>query len=93
MLAKKKAPHRDGWTWELFKDIASRPKIAKILRSFVELFVNGKLPKPLWKFLSTAIMVPFHKHALVERDLLKDPRLRPIIIGALLAASLSAQSF
>jgi hypothetical protein len=29
-------------------------------------------------------MIPFHKLAIIERDLLKDPRLRPITIGALL---------
>jgi hypothetical protein len=46
---------------------------------------KGKLPKPLWKLLSSAIiMIHFHKLALVERDLLKDPRLHPITIGALL---------
>ncbi len=36
------------------------------------------------QFLSSAIMIPFHKLALFERGLLKDPRLRPITIGALL---------
>jgi hypothetical protein len=33
----------------------------------VELFVNGSLPKPLWKFLSFAIMIPFHKLSEIER--------------------------
>ena len=83
-MPKKSAPHRDGWTWELFRDMANRPRTADLLRKFVELFVNGKLPKPLWKFLSTAIMIPFHKLAQVERDMLADPRLRPITIGTLL---------
>ncbi len=83
-MPKKPAPHRDGWTWELFKDMASRPKNAELLRTFVEMFANGKLPKPLKKFMSSAIMIPFHKLALIERDLLKDPLLRPITIGALL---------
>ena len=62
-MPKKYAPHRDDWTWELFKDMANRPKTADLPKKFVELFANGKLPKPLWKFLSTTIMIPFHKLA------------------------------
>ena len=62
-MPKKCAPHRGGWTWELFKDMANRPRTADLLSKFVELFANGKLPKALWKFLSTAIMIPFHKRA------------------------------
>ncbi len=62
-MPKKSAPHRDGWTWELFKDMASHPRTAYLLRKFVELFVNGKLPKPLWKFLFTTITISFHKLA------------------------------
>jgi hypothetical protein len=84
-MPKKSAPHRDGWTWELFRDMAGRTKTCELLRTFAELVANGKLPKPLWKFLSSAIMIPFHKLALIiERDLLEDPRLRPITTGALL---------
>ena len=83
-MPKKSAPHIDGWTWELFRDMANRPRTADLLRTFVELFANGKLPKALWKFLSTAIMIPFHKLAQAERDFVKDPRLRFITIGALL---------
>ena len=83
-MPKKSAPHRDGWTWELFRDMANRPRTADLLRTFVELFANGKLPKALWKFLSTTIMIPFHKLAQVERNPEMDPRLRPITIGALL---------
>jgi hypothetical protein len=75
---------RDGWTWELFKDAASRTSTANLLKKFVELFVNGLLPKPFWTFLSSAIMIPFHKIAQMERLLLSDPSLRPITIGALL---------
>ncbi len=83
-MPKKSAPHKDGLTWELFRGMANRPKIDDLPRKFVELFANGKLPKPLWKFLSTTNITLFHKLAQAERDLLKDPRLRPIIIGALL---------
>jgi hypothetical protein len=50
----------------------------------VELFVNGLLPKPVWMFLSSAIMIPFHKIAQMERLLLSDMSLRPITIGAML---------
>ncbi len=64
--------------------MANRPRTADLLRKFVELFVNGKLPKPLWNFLSTTIMIPFHKLTQVERDMLADPRQRPITIGTLL---------
>ncbi len=50
----------------------------------MELFVNGLLPKLLWKFLSSAVMKPFHKLSQLERDLHSDPKLRPITIGSLL---------
>jgi len=83
-MPKKSAPHRDGWTWELFRDMAGRPSTSGLLRKFVELFANGLLPRALWKFLSSAIMIPFHKLAQMERLLLTDPKLRPITIGALL---------
>ena len=49
-----------------------------------KLFVNGLLPKPLWTFLSLAILILFHKIAQMERLLLSDPSLRPITIGAML---------
>ena len=84
-MPNKLAPMRDRWTWELLKDVASRTSIANLLRKFVELFVNGLLPKPLWMFLVTANMITFHKIARMERILLSDPSLRPITIGALLA--------
>ena len=64
--------------------MVGRPSTAELLRRFVELFDNGSLTKPLWKFLSYAIMIPFHKVSQIERMLLTDPRLRPITIGALL---------
>ena len=83
-MPKKSAPHRDGWTWELFRDMAGRPSTTSLLMKFVELFVNGALKKPLWTFLSSAIMIPFHKLAQMERLLLTDSRLRPITIGAML---------
>jgi len=83
-MPKKSAPRRDGWTWKPFRDAASRPSTAALLRKFVELLVNGSLPKGLWKFLSSAIMIPFHKLAQLERYLLLDPRLHPITIGSLL---------
>ena len=76
---------RDGWTWELFKDAASRTSTTHLLRNCVGLFVNGFLPKPLWMFLFSAIMIPFHKITQMERLMLSYPSLRPITIGALLA--------
>jgi hypothetical protein len=83
-MPKKSAPHRDGWTWAMYRDAADRPSAAFLLRKFVELFVNGIFPKPLCSFLYFAIMIPFHKVAQLERDLSQDPRLRPITIGSLL---------
>jgi hypothetical protein len=83
-MPKKSAPHRDGWIWELFKDMARRSLTTGLLRKFVEVFTNGLLPRPLWKSLSSAIMIPFHKMNQMERILLTDQRLRPIMIGALL---------
>ncbi len=50
-MPKKPAPYRDGWTWDLFRDVVERPSTAALLQKFVELFVNGMLPKPLWSFL------------------------------------------
>jgi len=64
--------------------MAGRPSTSGLLRKFVELFINGALPKPLWKFLSSTIMIPFHKLAQMERRLFADPRLGPITIGAML---------
>ena len=83
-MPKKSVPYRDGWTWKLFRDMAVRASTTALLRRFVELFVNGLLPKPLWNFLSSAIMIPFHKLAQMKRILLTDPSLKPITIGALL---------
>ena len=83
-MPKKSAPHRDGWTWELFRDMVGRQSTAGLLRKFVEMFVNGSLPKDLWTFLSSALMIPFHKLSQLERSLRNDPSLRPITIGALL---------
>jgi hypothetical protein len=62
-MPKESAPRRDGWTWELFRDMVGRPSTSGLLRKFVELFVNGILSEPLWKFMSSAIMIPFHKLA------------------------------
>jgi hypothetical protein len=64
--------------------MASRPSTTNLLRKFVELFVNGILPEPLWKFLSFAIIIPFYTLAHMKRMLLADPSLIPITIGALL---------
>ena len=52
---KKSAHYRDGSSWEMFRDMAGRPSASGLLKKFVELFVNGTLPKPLWKFLSSEI--------------------------------------
>jgi hypothetical protein len=83
-MPKKSAPHRDGWTLELFMGMDGRSSTVGLLRKFIELFANGLLPRPLWKFLSSAIIIPFHKLAQMERLLLTDRRLRPITIGAML---------
>jgi hypothetical protein len=82
-MPKNSAPHHDGWTWKLFRDAVNHHSMVTLLRKFVELFVNGILPKALYKFLSSAIMIPFHKPAQLERDLVSDVRLRPITIGSL----------
>jgi hypothetical protein len=46
-MPNSSAPNIDGWAWELFKEMAGRPKTADLMLTFVELFVNGKIPKPL----------------------------------------------
>ena len=33
-MPKKSAPHKDGWTWELLRDAASRPSTAALLRIY-----------------------------------------------------------
>ncbi len=83
-MPKKSAPHRDGWIWELFRDVVGRETTSSSRRKFVELFVNGSLPKVLCRFLSSTIMIPFHKLSQLERLMLLDLSLRPITIGALL---------
>jgi hypothetical protein len=57
------------------------------MMKFSEPFFNRLLPKPLWKFLSAAKIIPFHKLSQAERDLLDilSPKLRLVTIGALLA--------
>jgi hypothetical protein len=84
-MPKKSAPRRYGWTWDLFRDVANRPSTIALLKKFAETFVNGILPKSLWKFLSSAIVNLFHKLSYwLERDLHSNPRLRHITIGTLL---------
>jgi len=61
LYAEEVSPRRDKWIWELFRDAANRSSTTDLLRKFVELFVNGKLPKALSKFLSSTIMILFHK--------------------------------
>jgi hypothetical protein len=34
-MPKKSATHRDGWKWELFRDMANHPKTSRLLRTFV----------------------------------------------------------
>ena len=41
------AAHKDGWTWELLRDAASRPYSDALLRRFAEYFSNRALPKDL----------------------------------------------
>jgi hypothetical protein len=62
-MPKKSAPRRDGWTWELFRDMVGHASTTRLLKKFVDLSVNDIHPEPLWKFLSSAIMIPFHKPA------------------------------
>jgi len=42
-MPKNSAADRDGWTWELPRDVAERPTTAALLRKFAELFSNGAL--------------------------------------------------
>ncbi len=47
VMPHKSAAHRDGWTWELLRDVAQTPSTASLLRSFAERFSNGALPSNL----------------------------------------------
>ena len=84
-MPKNSAVHRDGWTWELLRDAAQRPSTASHLRKFIELFSNGALPKNRWTYLASALMYPFHKLMLEDRVDPKDPALRPVTVGSVLA--------
>jgi len=83
-MPKLSAAHRDGWTWELLRDAASRPSTAALLRKFTERFSNGDLPKFLWTYLASAIMHPFHKKLPEERTSITDPALRPVTVGSVI---------
>ena len=83
-MPTKSAAHRDGWTWELLRDAASRPSTAALLRKFAEHFSNGALPKDLWTYLASALMYPFHKKLPEERVSTSDPALRPVTVGSVI---------
>jgi len=83
-MPKKLASHRDGWTWELLKDVAQTPSTAALLRKFVERFSNGALPQDLWAYLASALLYPFHKKLPEERTSITDPALRPATVGSVL---------
>jgi len=80
-MLKQSASHKDGWTWELLRDAASRPSTTALLRRFVEHLSNGALPKDLWTYLASALMYPFHKLLPEERISVTDPSLRPVTMG------------
>jgi hypothetical protein len=52
-MPKQFVAHRDGWTWEIFRDAAIRPSTAALLRQFAGHFSNGALPKNLWTYLAS----------------------------------------
>ena len=83
-MQKKSVAHKDGWTWELLRDAASRPTTAALLRKFAEQFSNGALPKDLWTYLMSALMYPFHKKLPEERISTTDLALRPVTIGSVI---------
>ena len=83
-MPKKSATHRDGWTWELLRDVAQRPSTASHLRKFTEIFSNGAMPINLWSYLTSALIYPFHKLVLEDRVDPKDPALRPVTVGSVL---------
>ena len=83
-MPKKSAAHRDGWTWELLRDAASRPSTAALLRQFAELFSNGSLPKDLWTYLASALMYPSHKKLPEDQISITDPALRPVTVGSVI---------
>ena len=55
-MPTQSAWHKDGWTWELLRDAASRYSTAALLRSFAKKFSNGTLPEDLWTYLASALM-------------------------------------
>ena len=83
-MPKKYAARRDGWTWELLRDVAHRPATAALLRKFADLFSSGSLPENLWSYLASVLMYPFHKKLPEDRSPSK-PTLRHGTVGFVLA--------
>jgi len=83
-MPKHSATHRDGWTWELLRDVANRPSTAALLRRFTKLFSNGALPRNLWTYLASALMYHFHKKLQEERITTGDAALRPVTVGTVI---------
>ena len=83
-MPKKSATHRDGWTWELLRDVAQRPSTTALFAKFAELLFNGTLPKGMWVYMASALMYPFHKLLMEERIDPKDRALRPVTVGSIL---------
>jgi hypothetical protein len=55
-MPTKYAAHRDGWTWELLRDVAQRPSTTALFAKFTKQFFNGTLPKGLWVYLASSLM-------------------------------------
>jgi hypothetical protein len=83
-MPKQYAAHRDGWTWGLLRDAASRHSTADLLGKFAEHFSNGALPRDLWTYLASALMYPFHKLLPEDRISVTDPSLRPVTVGSVI---------
>jgi hypothetical protein len=83
-MPKKFNAQRDGWTWELLRDAASRPSTAALLRRFAEHFSNGALPKDLWTYLASALIYPFRKELVEERVSTTDHTLRLVTVGSVI---------
>jgi len=88
-IPKQSAAHKDGWTWELLRNAASRPSIATLIRRFAEQFSNGARPKDMWTYLASALMYPFHKVLPEERICVTDPSLRPVTVGSIITRFVS----
>ena len=78
------ATHRDFWSWELIADCMRHSDTALLLSKYCTRFCSGDLPPGFKKYLSSGVLMAFHKDPPEIRALSTLLRHRPITIGSVL---------